>query len=188
MPIGHGQAGAIVEILQIQPEAAVLLQIDKFLEDQIGVSRLAVRGKSHDFVFAGIDFEAGVIGEGGVEQAKGIGKMDLLQHGQLMALADAQAGGRPFADPIDGEDSGLLERGGEEGAARVALMVLGEQEPTFKTILGLGFLQFLAKQAFLEQIFSFIQTGMAVRKERKTRGAKARYVSSSRSNFKKGLS
>ena len=45
-----------------------------------------------------------------------------------VAAAGAVAGGGPLADAVDGEDGGFVERRGEEGAGRVRLVVLGEDE------------------------------------------------------------
>ncbi len=62
--IGHGQTGAIIEIRLIEPERTVGLEVDEIREDHILETRLAVRREPHHFVFAGIDLEAGVVGEG----------------------------------------------------------------------------------------------------------------------------
>ena len=67
---GHGEAGRVVEVALVEPERAVVLQVDQMLEDQVGVLGLAVGREAHHLVFAGVDLEAGVVGEGGVEQAE----------------------------------------------------------------------------------------------------------------------
>ncbi len=46
----------------------------------------------------------------------------------LVAAADAEAGRGPFADAVEGQDGRLLEGRGEEGAGRVRLVVLGEDD------------------------------------------------------------
>ena len=74
----HPQAGAIVEIVLIELEAAVRLQIDQVVEDGLCEPRLPIRGKPHDFVFAGIDPKAREIGKSRVQQPKRVREMDLL--------------------------------------------------------------------------------------------------------------
>ena len=44
----------------------------------IGVFRLAIGREPHQLVLAGIDLEAGVIGEGGIEQPERVREMQLL--------------------------------------------------------------------------------------------------------------
>ena len=48
------------------------------LEDQVGVPRLAVGGQAHQLVLAGVDLEAAEVGEGRVEQAERVGKVELV--------------------------------------------------------------------------------------------------------------
>ena len=68
--VGHGQAGAIVEIRHVEPERAVRLEIDQIVEDELCVFRLAIGRESHDLVLAGVHLEAGVISERRIQQAK----------------------------------------------------------------------------------------------------------------------
>ncbi len=127
-PVRHGEPGEVVEVLLVEPERAVLLQVDQLVQDQIHVLRLAVGRQAHDLVLARVDLEAGVVGEGGVEQPEGIRPMELLVQLDIVASAHAERGRGPLAHPVHGEDRRLLERGGEEGARRVGLVVLGEQD------------------------------------------------------------
>jgi hypothetical protein len=110
LAVGHGQAYGIIEVFLVEAERAVVLEIYQMIEDQPGVLRLAVRRQAHHFVFARIDLEPGVVGEGRVQEAERVRKMQLFQHLQPMAITEADARGRPFADAVDGEDRGLLER------------------------------------------------------------------------------
>jgi hypothetical protein len=52
----------------------------------------------------------------------------LLEQPQLLPLADADRGGGPLADPVQGQDRGLVERRRVVGARRVRLVVLGEED------------------------------------------------------------
>ena len=92
----------------------------------MGVLWFTVGGKAHHFVFAGIDLESGVVGEGGIEQAQGVGEVDFLLHLQSAAVAYADAGGGPFAHPVQRQHDSLLEWGRVECAGGVALVVFGE--------------------------------------------------------------
>ena len=50
--VRHPQSRAVVEVLLVEPEAAVFLEVDQVLEDDVGVPRLAVGRESHDLVLA----------------------------------------------------------------------------------------------------------------------------------------
>ena len=73
--VRHPQAGAVIEVLEIQSEAAVRLDLDQRLVDLLGEPRRAVRRQSHHLVFTRVHLEAGVIGEGGIEQAERMGEL-----------------------------------------------------------------------------------------------------------------
>ena len=134
--VGHGEAGAIVEIGHVEPERAVGLQIDQMIENELCVFRLAVGREPHHLVFAGVDLEAGVIGRGRIQQAERMRKMDLLEDLEPVAVADRRRRRRPFADAVHGQHGGVLERRGIEGRRRVAQMMLAEQQLADVEILG----------------------------------------------------
>ncbi len=75
--VGHGQAGAIIEIVEIEPETAVILEVDEMIEDRLRIFRLAIGREPHHLVLAGIDLEAGVVGEGRIEQPDRVREVDL---------------------------------------------------------------------------------------------------------------
>ena len=150
--IGHAQPGAIIEIVHVQLEAAVRLNIDQVVFDHGGEPRLAIGRKPHHLVLAGIHLEAGIVGERRIEQAKRMGKVDLLQHVQLMAMANGQGGGGPFAHPVHGQDGGLMEGGGEEGTRRMTLVVLGEQQLLRPVEVRQMLFEFRVEQRLLKQL------------------------------------
>ena len=94
--VGHGQPGAIVEIGHVEPERAVRLEIDQIVENELCVFRLAIGREPHHLVFAGVDLEAGVIGERRIEQPERMGKVDLLEDLEPVALGRSQ----PTSSPI----------------------------------------------------------------------------------------
>ena len=103
LPVGHGEAGAIIEIIEIEPERSVRLQVDQMIEDAGGIFRLAVGGEAHELVLAGIHLEAGVVGERRIEQPERMREVQLLDDRQLVAVPDRRGGGAPFADPVHGQ-------------------------------------------------------------------------------------
>ena len=76
--VRHDQADAIVEIGHVEPEAAVRLQIDEVVQNELCEPRLPVGRETHQLVFARIDAKAGEVGEGGVEKAERMRKVQLL--------------------------------------------------------------------------------------------------------------
>src|SRR5262249_44157874 len=126
----HGQSLAVPEVILIQAKGAVGFQVEQSLQDQLLVDRFAVRRQSHELVFAAIDAEADVGGEGGIEQAEAVRKAKLFPQLDAVAATHAERRRRPLTDAIKREDRRLVERRGEEGAGRVGLMMLGEEERT----------------------------------------------------------
>ena len=124
--VRHGQPGAIVEVVEIEAERAVGLEIDQVVANDLLVFRRAVGRKPHQLVLAGIDLEAGIVGEGGVEQAEAVREMDLLVDLEVFSIADGGRRGGPFADAVEGEDGGLVERRRIERGGGVAQMMLAE--------------------------------------------------------------
>ena len=107
--VGHGQAGAVIEVRHVEPERAVGLEVDQVVEDELRVFRLAIGREPHHLVLAGVDLEAGVIGERRIEQAERMRKVDLLEDLQAVAVADRRRGRRPFADAVHGQHRRVLE-------------------------------------------------------------------------------
>jgi hypothetical protein len=151
---GHRQPGAVVEVVEVEPEAAVGLEVDQVVEDGLRVPGLAVGGEAHDLVLARVDLEAGVVGEGRVEQPERVREVQLPGDLQAGAAADADARRAPLADPVRGQDGRLLERRGEEGRGGVAQVVLGEQQPAVPAVGPRHPGQGVAQHALLEQLLA----------------------------------
>ena len=115
--VGHGEACAVVEVVHVEPERAVLLEIHQLRKDEIPVLRLAVGGKPHDLVLAGVDLEARVVGEGRVQQAQRMRELELREDRHLVVPAEAVACRRPFAHTVDGEKGRLPEGEGKKADA-----------------------------------------------------------------------
>jgi hypothetical protein len=152
--IGHRQPGAIVEVFEIEPERAVGLEINEIVVDELREARRAVGREPHHLVLAGIDLEAGVVGEGRVQEPEAVGEMDFLGDREVAAVPDRGRRGGPFADAVEGEHRGPLERRGIERGGRVAQMVLAEQEPRLPVEFGVRGLELVGQQRLLEQLFA----------------------------------
>ena len=126
--VGHRQPGAVVEVVQVQPEGAIVLDVDELLLDDVEILRLAVGREPHHLVFARVDLEAGVVGEGGIEQTERVREVDLADHLQAVAVSQRQRRRGPFADTVHRQHGRALERRREEGAGGMAQVVLGEQQ------------------------------------------------------------
>ncbi|MPN56847.1 hypothetical protein SDC9_204540 [bioreactor metagenome] len=74
------------------------------LKDLLPIDRPAIRGQTHQLVFAAVHFEPAVIGERGVEQAQGMRELELLQQRKPRSLAVTDRCRAPFAHSIDREN------------------------------------------------------------------------------------
>src|SRR3954465_2737887 len=128
---GHGQTTEIIEVLLIQPERSVLAQVDEITQNEIHVARLPVRSKAHHLVFTGIHLEAGVIGEGRVQQAKRIWPSELRENFQIAPPAQADRCGSPFTASVHRRVGGFLKRRWKERARCVGLVMLRIEKRPF---------------------------------------------------------
>ena len=118
----------------------------------LGVLRLAVGREPHHLVLAGVDLEAGVVGEGGVEQAQRVGEVQLAVDREIGRRAQARRGRAPLADAVERQHQRLLERGGVEGGGRVAQVVLGKQQLGRPVMAGLDARELPGEAVLLEQL------------------------------------
>ena len=110
------------EVAHVQAKGAVGRYLDKFL-DTVVVFGLAIGGHAHHLVLSFVDLETEPGGEGGVEQAQGVRKTNLLIEPDVI-LAGAVPAGRgaaegcagPLTHAVYGQNGGFLERRTEEGA------------------------------------------------------------------------
>ena len=125
---GHRVAVAVVEVVEVEPDRAVVVDLHQLLEDQVDVLGIAVRRETHELVFAGVHLEARVVGEGGIQHADGVRVAKLSRQLDPVPPADPDGAGRPFPDAVECEDGRLVERRREERARRVRLVMIGERE------------------------------------------------------------
>ena len=111
---------------------------------------VAVGGQPHELVFAAVDLEAAVVGEGRIEQAQGVGKLELPQDGELPAPAEADGGGGPFPHPVHREDGGLGKGRRIEGGGGVGQVVFREKDRGL-AVSHLG--QFFLEQGAHQELF-----------------------------------
>ena len=156
--VDHGEAGGVVEILLVQPEGSVGPDIDEPTPDQCGIALdpigpgIAVRGKPHQLVLAGVDPEAQEVGEGRVQEADRVREVQLAEDGQPVLMPVANRSGRPFPHPIDGHHRRLGEGRRIEGARRVGKMVLGEEKPGPLAIKALDTAELLQDEPLEQQL------------------------------------
>src|SRR6185295_4258065 len=96
--------------------------------DHRNVFWFAVRSESHHFVFAAVDFESGVVGEGAVEQSETVGKAQLLKQRNFVSLSDSNRTGGPLADTVDRQDGCLFERRRIKRAGGVAFVMIAKEQ------------------------------------------------------------
>ena len=152
--VRHAQAGAVLEVREIEMEGAVRLDLDQVVADQLGVFRLAVGREPHHLVLAGIDLEPEIVGERRVEQAERMREMDLAVDLDRVVLAQPRRGRRPFADAIHRQDRRCLEGRWIEGARRMRLMMLGEHQLLVDVDLGHVPRQLVRQHLALEQLLA----------------------------------
>lgn len=83
-----------------------------------------------------------------------MGKMNFLGHFETVSGPLADRRGRPFADPVHGQDHRLLERRRKKRRRRVALVMFGEKQFILPVEFGVERLEFLAQQVLLEKLFA----------------------------------
>ena len=128
--IGHSQPLAIVEVAHVEPIGAVFARLDQMFADEWREDRRSVGRKAHQFIFARIDAEPGVVGKRAVEQSERMRKADFLAQFDRVATSDTPTGCRPFPHAVERHDRGFFERTRKERAGRVRLVVPREVDRT----------------------------------------------------------
>ena len=108
--IGHQRRIEIAECLRVQPDGAVIANLDQFVADHLREARFPVWGQPHQLVLARVDLESAVVRERAVEQAERVRIAHFLQQLDVRSIAGTDRAGRPFADAIDRQDRGALKR------------------------------------------------------------------------------
>ena len=115
--VGHGGAAEKIKKGEVQPERAVGLHLNQVIVNGLCEFRLAIGRQPHEFVFAGIDAEAAIRGECGIEQPERVREAEFLQEFDLVALALSNGRRGPFADAVNGENGCLCKRRGIKALA-----------------------------------------------------------------------
>src|SRR5271165_6500145 len=122
----------VLEIVKAQAEADAAVGVNNFSEF-VEVSRLAVRGEAHHFVFVAEFPEAEVLRNRGVIHAermrKGNGPIDM----HAIAAAGTPHGAGEISKAVSGKQRGFIEWRYEECAGEMRLVMLDA------VILGLNF-------------------------------------------------
>src|SRR5437764_10960101 len=81
-----------------------------------------------------------------------MGEMNFLCDGDVAAVADRDARGRPLAHAVHRQDCRAFERRGKEGGSRVAQMMFGEEQPARYCVGIRNFTQFVGEQLLLKKL------------------------------------
>src|SRR5690606_19123288 len=73
----HRKPGAVIKVRHVKAKRAILLEVEKVLQNCVVISRLTVGRETHQLIFARVDLEAGEVGECGVQQSKRVRKVHL---------------------------------------------------------------------------------------------------------------
>ena len=125
------------ETVEIQAEAAVWLKQDDLAHD-VQVLGLAIGGEAHDLVFVAIVGEAKPLGEGGIEDAEGVGEVDAVFDVDFAFDARAPGGGGEVAHAVDGDVDGVLKWGAEVAGGEVGKVVLDVVNTSLHAFAGKG--------------------------------------------------
>ena len=91
------------EIIHVQRKGTVII-LPHELPNFIDVAGCAIRRHAHHLVLALVDLEAEKCGEGAVEEAEGMRKVDLLGETDLIVASHTRGSRGPFADAVHGEN------------------------------------------------------------------------------------
>src|SRR5688572_877772 len=118
------------KVFHVQAETAIITDLEELI-DVLNPCRLAVRGHTHHFVFTLIYLEAQKCSESRIQESKGVRELHFSkQIDTVLSFAIPIGGclsyrrGGPFPDTINGQNSRLVVGRTENGAGRVAQMVL----------------------------------------------------------------
>ena len=125
-PVRHGEAREVVEVLHLHPERTVGPPVDEVFEDAVDVHRLSVGREAHELVLTRVHPEPTEVGERRVQQPERVREVELALQIDLVAVAHTDAARRPLPHAVERQDGRVFERGREERAGGVALVVLGE--------------------------------------------------------------
>ena len=84
---GHREALAVVEVVEVEPEAPIGLHVDQVLVDGFLVHRAPVRSEPHEFVFTAVDLEPAVVGERRVQKAERMRKREVVRQPDVVAAS-----------------------------------------------------------------------------------------------------
>src|SRR5262244_3890640 len=115
------------EVIHVQLETAISADADHLI-DLIYIIWRSERRHAHHLVLAFIDLKTEEGGERAVEEAERMREPDFTQHLDVGAPANPDAGSRPFADAVDGEDRRVFEGRAEESTGGVRKVMLAEQD------------------------------------------------------------
>ena len=133
---------------EIETECSIVFDVDQLFPDASAKS-VVRRGRAHELVFAGIDLESCVIRKCGIEQAQGVGEMDLLMTvNSLSVRCERCRAHSPTPSIVRMARS--LERRWIESAGSVTQMMLAEKQSAVPITVQL--VELFHQHSFQEQL------------------------------------
>src|SRR6516164_3427008 len=124
--ICHGRPAKKIEKSQIQLERSIFLYIYEILVDPRHICGFSIRSKAHQFVLARIHTEAAEIRKRRIEKTNRIRKVDLLLQVYSITSTHPDTARSPLSNPVECKNRCRVERRGEKGARRMALVMFSE--------------------------------------------------------------
>ena len=120
---------------------------------------VAVGGHAHELVFAAVHLESEEIGESTVEEANGVGEMELFERRYRVALPMHDCGSAPFTNPVNCQYGRFFKGGREKSAPGVGQVVFRKKNFDFPASKDASIFVKFSRRSFFSSIFSLIQTG-----------------------------
>src|SRR5262249_13600767 len=104
-------------------------------------------------IFAGIYFEAGVVGKGGIKQTNAVRPAYLAHRLERIGATNCYRSSGPLADTIHREHDRLVKWGGKESGRRMTFVVFGKKELSHSITTSRESFKLFFQSRLLEKLF-----------------------------------
>ena len=126
--IGHREPLAVVEVLHVEPEAAIVFEIDQMPVNRLLIKRPPVGREAHQLVLPAVDLEPAIVRKRGIQEPERMRKLNPIRQLDPVPAPDAHRRRRPFPDAVERQDRRLVKRTREERAGGVTFVVIGKHD------------------------------------------------------------